>query len=309
MIRRLRPAAVVTIDAPAFCLRIGRRVGGLGFPRIHYVAPQAWAWRPGRAKEYRRAFDRLLALLPFEPEFFAGYGLDCRFVGHPVIESGAGQGDGVAFRTRHGIAPNAPVLCVLPGSRNGEVGRLLPIFAETVARLVEATPGLTVVLPTVPAVGERVAAATATWRVPSVVVRDAGQKFDAFAASDAALAASGTVALELALSGTPSVIAYRLNAVSAFVARHLIRVSHVALPNIIAGATVMPEMIQENCRPERLALEIARLLHDPAAWEAQRIGARQVAEQLGRGGEAPSRRAADAVLHAIAAWGKAGFRA
>ncbi|MBV8168497.1 MAG: lipid-A-disaccharide synthase [Alphaproteobacteria bacterium] len=301
-IRRLRPAAVVTIDAPAFCLRIGRRVGGLSFPRIHYVAPQAWAWRPGRAREYSRAFDRLLALLPFEPDFFAKYGLDCRFVGHPVIESGAGQGDGPAFRARHGIVPDARVLCVLPGSRNGEVSRLLPVFAEAVARLAGSVPGLTAVLPTVPAVAERVAAAAATWRVPTVVVRDVREKFDAFAAADAALAASGTVALELALSGTPSVIAYRLNPVSAFVARRLILVSHAALPNIIAGRTVMPEMIQEDCRPDRLASEVARLLQDPPAWEAQRIGAREVAEQLGRGGEPPSRRAATAVLDAIADW-------
>jgi lipid-A-disaccharide synthase len=302
VIRDLRPAAVVTIDAPAFCLRVGRRIGGLGFPRIHYVAPQVWAWRPGRAKELRRAFDRLLALLPFEPPFFSAHGIDCRFVGHPVIESGAGRGDRAAFRERHGIAGDAPVICVLPGSRNGEVGRLLPIFAETVARLAERVPGLVAVLPTVSAVAERVAASAHNWPVRAIVLRDAAEKADAFAASDAALAASGTVALELALSRTPSVIAYRLNPLSAFAARRLIRVSHVALPNIIAGRTVMPELIQQDCRPDRLAAELEALLRDPAARQAQQVAAAAVARQLGEGGEPPSRRAAAAVLEAITDW-------
>jgi len=302
LIRDLRPAALVTIDAPAFCLRVGRRVGGLGFPRIHYVAPQVWAWRPGRARELRRAFDRLLALLPFEPPFFSAHGIDCRFVGHPVIESGAGHGDGSAFRRRHAIAAEAPVLCVLPGSRHGEVGRLLPIFAETAARLAARVPGLVAVLPTMPAVAERVAASAAGWPLPAIVLRDTAEKFDAFAAADGALAASGTVALELALSRTPSVIAYRLNPVSAFAARRLIRVSHVALPNIIAGRTVMPELLQQDCRPDRLVPALESLLRDPAVRQAQREAAAAVAVELGEGGEAPSRRAAAAVLEAIEAW-------
>ncbi|MEJ0071658.1 MAG: lipid-A-disaccharide synthase, partial [Pseudomonadota bacterium] len=301
-IRRLMPAAVVTIDAPAFCLRVGRRIGGLGFPRIHYVAPQVWAWRPGRAKELTRAFDRLLALLPFEPPFFSAHGIDCRFVGHPVIESGAGRGDGAAFRARHAIAADAPVLCVLPGSRRGEVGRLLPIFAETAAQLSARSPGMIAVLPTMPAVAERIAASAADWPLPTLVLRDAAEKFDAFAAADAALAASGTVALELALSRTPAVIAYRLNPLSAFLARRLVRVSHAALPNIIAGRTVMPELLQQDCRPDRLVPAIERLLRDPAARRDQRAAADDVATMLGRGGEPPSRRAAAAVLETIAAW-------
>jgi lipid-A-disaccharide synthase len=301
-IRDLRPSALVTIDAPAFCLRVGRRAGGLGFPRIHYVAPQVWAWRPGRAKELRRAFDRLLALLPFEPPFFSAHAIDCRFVGHPVIESGAGRGNAASFRQRHAIAPDAPMLCVLPGSRHGEVGRLLPIFAETAARLSARVPGLVAVLPTVPAVTERVAASARGWKLPAIVLADTAEKFDAFAAATAALAASGTVALELALSRTPAVIAYRINPISAFVARRLIRVSHVALPNIIAGRGVLPELIQQDCRPERLAAEVERLLCDPAARQAQQVAVDAVAVALGKGGEPPSRRAAAAVLDAIDDW-------
>ncbi|MBI3516903.1 MAG: lipid-A-disaccharide synthase [Proteobacteria bacterium] len=301
-IRRLKPAAVVTIDAPAFCLRVGRRIGGLGFPRIHYVAPQAWAWRPGRAKEYPRAFDRLLALLPFEPAFFAAYGIDCRFVGHPVIDSGAGRGNAGAFRARHMIAADTTMLCVLPGSRRGEVARLLPVFGATVAQLGRRGGNLIAVLPTVPAVADQVAAAVREWPVPTVVVRGVAEKFDAFAAADAALAASGTVALELALSRTPTVIAYRINALSAFVARRLLRVGHAALPNIIAGRTVMPEMIQTDCQPDRLVPAIARLLDDPAARREQQEAVAELARSLGAGGEPPSRRAGRAVLDAIADW-------
>jgi lipid-A-disaccharide synthase len=301
-IRGLRPAAVVTIDAPAFCLRVGRRIGGLGFPRIHYVAPQVWAWRPGRAKELKRAFDRLLALLPFEPPFFAGHGIDCRFVGHPAIESGAGNGDPAAFRGRHEIAPDAAVLCVLPGSRRGEVGRLLPVFAGAVAELARHRPGLVAVLPTVPAVAEQVADGARGWPLTTIVLRGEVEKFDAFAAADVALAASGTVALELALSGTPAVIAYRVNPVTAFVARRLIRVPYAALPNIIAGRAVMPEMLQDDCRPDRLAAAIKDLLGDPAALRAQQEASRRLADLLGAGGEPPSRRAAAAVLEAIAEW-------
>ena len=299
-IRRLHPAAVVTIDAPAFCLRIGRRIGGLGFPRVHYVAPQAWAWRPGRAKEYRRAFDRLLALLPFEPAFFAAYGLDCRFVGHPAIDGGAGRGDGAAFRARHAIAPDTTVLCVLPGSRRGEVARLLPIFGAATKALASRRR-LLAVLPTVAAVADQVVAGVRDWPVPTLVVRGPAEKFDAFAAADAALAASGTVALELALSRTPSVIAYRLNALSAFLARPLIRIRHVALPNIIAGRTVMPELVQGDCRPDRLAAALERLLDDPVARRQQQAASEEVARLLGAGGESPGRRAAAAVLDAIAA--------
>lgn len=299
-IRKLRPAAVVTIDAPAFCLRVGRRLGGLGFPRIHYVAPQVWAWRPGRAKELGRAFDRLLALLPFEPPFFARYGIDCRFVGHPVIESGAGKGDGPAFRARHGIPADAPLLCILPGSRRGEIGRLLPVFGATVAQLSRHIEGLVTVLPTLPRRAEQVQGVASRWAVPATVLRTAAEKFDAFAAADAALAASGTVAVELALSRTPAVIAYRVNDATAFIARRLVKVSHAALPNIIAGRTIMPEMIQGDCRPDRLVPAIERLLRDPGARAAQREGVDQVVRALGEGDERPSRRAAQAVLDAIA---------
>src|SRR4051794_27018447 len=164
-IRQLRPDAVVTIDSSGFSWRIAHRLRRHGerLPLIHYVAPMVWAWRPGRARRMARWYDHLLTLLPFEPPYFEAVGLACSYVGHPVIESGADRGDGAAFRRRHGVPDDAPLLCVLPGSRRGEAGRLLPLFAETVARLAARIAGLHVVVPTVETVAEMVGASTRGW--------------------------------------------------------------------------------------------------------------------------------------------------
>jgi lipid-A-disaccharide synthase len=298
--RRLRPEAVVTIDSPGFSFRLARRLRGLGVPLIHYVAPTVWAWRPGRARRIARLLDHLLVLLPFEPPWFEREGLPTTFVGHPVVESGAGRGDGAAFRRRHRIAFDAPVLAILPGSRSGEVSRHLPVFGETLRLLRARFPGLATVLPTVPAVAAEVEAMVRHWSPAPVVVHDAKEKFHAFAAADAALAASGTVTAELALSRTPTVVTYRVNPASAWLARRLIKVRFVGLVNILLDRPVMPELLQEDCRPDRLAAAVERLLVDPAARQEQIEAAAVVAGLLGAGGEPPSLRAANAVLRAIA---------
>jgi lipid-A-disaccharide synthase len=293
-IRAARPAAIVTIDAPSFGLRLQRRLAGAGIPRIHYVAPQVWAWRPGRAKKLARSIDHLLALLPFEPPFFARYGLDCRFVGHPVVESGAGQGDGAAFRAAHGLGA-APVLLVLPGSRRGEVAHHAEIFGEAVGLLLPRFPGLRIVVPTVPHVARLVREHVARWPAPAIVLDDAREKYAAFAAADAALAASGTVALELALSDTPMVIAYRAHPLTAAIVQRLVLTRYASLVNILTDRQIVPELIQKECRPSRLAGEVAALLEGPAA-DAQRAGFEDLRRILQSAGESPSRRAARAVL-------------
>ncbi len=298
-IKELNPDVLVTIDAPAFCLRVSRQLAEI-VPRIHYVAPQHWAWRPGRAHDLARATDHLMALLPFEPEFFARYGVDCAFVGHPVVEGGAGQGDAARFRRRHAIPEDSPVLTVLLGSRRGEVRRLLPVFERAVERLHQLIPDLRVVLPTVPHLASQIGAAAEAWPMPTILVEDRQDKFDAFAASTAALAASGTVALELALSGTPSVIAYRVHPVTGLLVKLLLNVRHVSLINIITGRGIVPELIQGNCRPDRIADEIGRLLTDPAARATQRAGFAELAERMGVGGPSPGDRAAAYVLDVLA---------
>ena len=300
-IARLRPQVVVTIDAPEFSLRVARRSGHLGIPRVHYVAPQVWAWRPGRARKLAGCVDRLMALLPFEPPYFEDAGLPCDFVGHPVVESGADAGDGAAFRARHGIAPEATVVSVLPGSRHNEVRRLLPIFEAAVNILARDRPGLVFAVSTVEAVREEVAAAVGTWSRPAIVVTDPAEKFDAFAASRAAIAKSGTVTLELALAGVPMAICYKVSAVTAFFARRLVTVDHAGLVNLLTERVVAPELIQEACTPVGIAEKIAPLLDDGATRAAQLAGFEAVVARLGGKSPAPSERAAEVVLEVIEA--------
>ena len=303
-VTRLDPTALVTIDSPDFCFRVARRLKGRGIPMIHYVAPSVWAWKPGRARKISGFLDHLLALLPFEPPYFERVGLGCTFVGHPVVESAADQGDGAKFRRQHNIGKDAPLICVLPGSRSGEATRLLSIFGSTLSLLKQRQPDLKAVVPTVRGVAAMVEAAVAGWPVPSLVVRNDTEKFDAFAASDVALAASGTVSLELAMANLPAVIAYRVSPMTAWLARRLLRVRHVSLVNIIMGREVVPERLQDDCRPEVLAIDIERLLGDPDARRSQTQAARDALKQLGLGGIPPSQRAAEAVLTVLAAHGR-----
>jgi lipid-A-disaccharide synthase len=307
-IAKLRPDAVVTIDAPSFCLRVARRMkklaaaGGPDIPVIHYVAPQVWAWRAGRARTLARIVDHLLVLLPFEPPYFEKFGLPCTFVGHPALESVIGRGDRAAFRSRHGFAADDPVLCLLPGSRHSEVARLLPVYRETVERLMTAVPRLKVAAAVAMPVADRVATAVASWPVPVAVVQG-NERFGAMAASDVALAASGTVTLELAQAGTPMVVAYRMNPLTAWLARRLVQVQYANLVNLVLGRGAIPELLLEDCYPEALAPALLRLLQDEGARQAQRAAMTEALARLKGPGPSPSLRAAAAVLKVIGARG------
>ncbi len=302
--RAVRPDAVVTIDSPEFSLRLARRLAGAGAPLIHYVAPQVWAHRPGRAAGIARLLDHLMTLLPFEPPYFERFGLPCSFVGHAVVEEGADRGDGPGFRARHDIAPEATIVCALPGSRRTEVERHLPVFGAALGLLASRIPALRVVVPTVGAVASEVAAQAARWPVDATVVTGRRERHDAFAAATVALAASGTVALELAIAGLPTVIAYKVNPLTAWAVRRMMQVPYVSLVNLILDRPVTPELLQERCRPDLLADAVGELLGDAGARETQRIEARRAAEAIGLGGPSPSVRAAEVVLDVIA--GKAG---
>ena len=295
-VRRRQPDVVVTIDAPDFCFRIAKRLKGSGIPFVHYVAPTVWAWRPGRARKIAAFLDHLLALLPFEPPYFEREGLPCTFVGHSIVEGGAASGDGARFRATHGVAPDARLMTVLPGSRRSEISRLLPDFKATLERLAPQHPGLVAVVPTVPHVRDTVAAEVAGWPVPAILVEGDRDKYDAFAASEVALAASGTVALELALARLPAVIAYRMHPVTVGLYRRFIRVKYANLVNIMLDRMLVPEFLQEDCTPDNLAQAVAKLLDDPAARAEQRDGVAEVARWLGQGGPPPSERAADVVF-------------
>lgn len=291
-----RPDVVVTIDSPGFSLRLLRRVIPLGIPRIHYVAPQVWAWREKRVRKYPGLWDRLLCLLPFEVEFFASHGLTAEFVGHPVLESGAGTGDAARFRAAHGLAPDSMPVILMPGSRSTEVSRLLPIFGETLRQLAPRFPKLLPVVPVAAPVAAAVTAAAAAWPQKPILVTTLAEKHDAFAAARAALTKSGTSTLELAVAGVPMVVAYRVNPITAALVRRVVRVKHAAMVNLLAGREVVPELIQQACRPERLAEELGRLLQEGPAAALQKAAFARITDSLRPAAGLPSEAAAAAVL-------------
>lgn len=296
---KLKPDAVVTVDSPSFSLRLAHHLQGSGIPVVHYVAPQLWAWRPGRAKKLAKRVDHIMALLPFEPAFFAKYGIASTFVGHPAIESGAGQGNGRTFRAKHAIPADATILCVVPGSRAGEVRRILPIFDAALALIMQKHPDLRIVIPVADATADLVARHTSDRSFP-VTFASPAERFDAFAASDVAMAKSGTVTLELAIAGVPMVIAYRVNPATAFIVRRLISIKYASLVNLLANREVIPEFLQENCTPENLAAGVDGLLVSGEARDKQYQGFREVLHMLGDLSPTPSERAARVVLDIVA---------
>ena len=292
-IKARQPDILVTIDSPGFTLRVLRALQPTTLKRVHYVAPQVWAWREKRVKHYPGLWDELLCLLPFEPAFFAGYGLPARFVGHPVLESGAETGNAERFRARHGVPADVKVLTVMPGSRRTEVSRLLPILEATIRELQEP------VVPVVPLAGpvqELVRQRTASWPIPPILVAEEADKHDAFAASAAALTKSGTSTLELALANVPMLVTYRINPVSAVIARRMIKVKYASLLNLLLGQPVVPELLQYDSRPDRLAATLHQLLTDQNTVAAQRRGFSEALQMLRPPAGTPSGCAADAVL-------------
>ncbi len=291
-----KPDVLVTIDAPGFNFRLGRKLHGAGFPIVHYVAPTVWAWKPGRAKKIAAFLDHLIAVLPFEPPYFEAEGLPCTFVGHTAVSMPAG--DGPAFREAHGIPVDRLVLGMLPGSRQGEVSRLLPIFRETASRLKRSGTDLHLVSVTLSHLHETVKSGLADVGIPLTLI-GAEEKVSAFAAMDGALAASGTVSLELSLASVPTVVAYRMNPLTVAIVRRMAQVDMVAMTNLILDRAVIPEFLQERCTPDRLAPAVEKILVDEQVRSAQIEAGRQVAEALGAGGPPPAERAADVVLQVL----------
>lgn len=291
-----RPDVLVTIDAPSFTLRLAERVRPRGTRVVHYVAPQVWAWRPGRVRKIARRVDRILALLPFEAPFFEAAGIPVSFVGHPVLESGADSGDAGRFRAAHDLGPAERVVLVMPGSRRTEVRRLLAVFGEALRLAAAVLPGLRPVLPLAGPVEAAVRAGTAAWPVRPILVRAPEEKFDAYAVAEAGLIKSGTSSLEMAVAGVPHVVGYKVNPLTAAIVRRLIKVPHASLVNLLAEREVVPERLQENCTPAALSAALLRILQDPTATAAQREGFAEVLSLLRPPEGLPSEAAAAAVL-------------
>lgn len=295
------PDVVVIIDSPEFTHPIAKRIHQRlpSVPVIDYVSPSVWAWRPGRAKKMRAYVDHVLALLPFEPDEHARLGgPKCTYVGHALSErlDWIRAQDGAGLRTRLGLDPKSRVLVVLPGSRASEVMRLMAPFGETVRRVRDAVPeGLDVLIPVVPSVRKLVEDGLRSWSVPVRLVEGEADKFAAFRLADAALAASGTVTLELALCGTPAVVAYKVDVVVSQM-RFLLKVRSVVLANLVADENIYPEFMQENATPEKMGRALIALLSDTIERRGQRQALARVPDRIAIGGQRPSALAADIVL-------------
>ncbi|NKB21957.1 MAG: lipid-A-disaccharide synthase [Alphaproteobacteria bacterium] len=299
-IEQYAPDILVTIDSPGFCFAVLKRLKRVPETRrIHYVAPSVWAWRPGRVHKFAREFDHILTLLPFEPAYFEPVGLKSTFVGHAVIESKLADANGVGFRKQHRIGEEVPLLCVLPGSRQGEVKRHMAPFRLAVQLLQKRFPLVRVVIPTIPGLKDEVTSTIQNWGSPVLVVEGEKDKFDAMAASNVALAASGTVTLELALARVPSVVAYRMNLITGWIIKALVKIPYANLVNILLDREGVPEFIQGKCTGDRLADALENLLRDKLVYEAQQTAADEAIKLLKTGDGLPSDIAANTILSLV----------
>ena len=297
----MQPDAVLTIDSPDFCLRVLKRVRARSnVHTVHYVAPTVWAWRPHRAEKMAALVDQVLTLFPFEPPYMEAAGMAADFVGHPVVAEPQPRDDEVAtFRARHGL--DGPLLMVLPGSRRGEVGRLAATFGEALRPVLAARPETRVMTVAALPVADLVAEATESWPGEPFLVDPRGQSDEeatrlkrlAFRAADLALAASGTVSLELAAAGTPMVIAYDMAWLSRRIIKSMLRIDTVTLVNLVSETRTVPEFLGADCKPGPIGAALLALMDDPSA---QANALELTMERLGRGQEAPGLRAARALL-------------
>ncbi|MEO5331281.1 MAG: lipid-A-disaccharide synthase [Magnetococcus sp. YQC-5] len=310
LMEQQRPDLLITIDLPDFNFLLARRAKALGIPRIHYVGPQVWAWRSGRVKTLAKLLDHLMVLFPFEEVFFAGSGLPVTFVGHPLAQKEVpGELERRNARRDLGVAPGERLVAVLPGSRLTEIKRHLGVMMATCQELTQQG-GIRFVL----ALADTLTHADLHAVLRQEPDRTRGEFFHGMevrqgqtelllAAADAALVASGTVTLETALLGTPMTVFYRVNRLTYEIGRRVIQVPHIALPNLLAGRTLVQERIQDDARPEVLANDLRGLLFDADIRERQRAGFREIRHHLAQ----PLRRPVDVVTDHLPTFAKSRY--
>jgi lipid-A-disaccharide synthase len=282
-----RPKAALLVDLPDFNLRLAARLRKLGIPVVYYVSPTIWAWRKGRAKKIARVVDRMLCILPFEPGFYEGTGVAARFVGHPFAERPA-PATPASYRAALGLEGARTTVALVPGSRPEELRRLFPRMLDAAEKIRAAHPDVQFIVPVAPTLArETFLPYLSSHRTIDVKLVD-GRTEEVVGASDAALVKSGTSTLEAGLMLRPMVVVYRLSWLTYVVAKLLVRVAHIALVNILAGRRLVPELMQGEATPARMAGEVERLLGDAGAREAQLAGLREVRASLGEPG-APRR--------------------
>lgn len=296
-----KPDAVITIDSPGFNFRLVKalRERGLNCKFIHYVAPTVWAYKPERAKKTAALFDHLMVLLPFEPPYFDAEGLATTFVGHPVMDD---VEEAFARRTTWSIEPNKPLkLALLPGSRQGELKRMLPVYHATLTRLKKRYGDIELMIPTTQAMEETIRNAIRAWNVAYRLVSDPKLKQRSYYACDLAIVKSGTIALEIAKTGLPMIVTYKVNPLSAWLLRRMIKTPFANLVNILAKEEIIPELLQEKCTPRKLEKVLSALIEDEGARELQAKKAHVALKQMQNPEHIPaSQKAAGIVLSIIA---------
>jgi len=278
-------ALAILVDSPGTHLGVARRLKNNGIRVGYFIGPQVWAWRPGRVRVVKRLVERMVVIFPFEEEIYHEAGVPVDFVGHPlvdVVRASVGRNE---FATRYGLDANRAIVTLLPGSRRSEIERHYPLIMEACERLSRGTPtrGPTqFVLAAAPALGPDLFAPYARQGIS--LTRVEGATYDALAAADCAIVASGTATVESALLGTPMVVVYRLSPTSAFVLRRMVRSPFIAMVNLIAGRRVVPELIQDQFTSAALEQEVRKLLESPAARDEMKTGLAEIRAKLGPGG-------------------------
>lgn len=301
-IKSIEPDAVITIDSWSFSARIHKKLRklNLNIPQIHYVAPQVWAWKKRRARTMYKYIDLLLTLFPNEPQYFTPYHLETVFVGHPVIENAIPHGSVKgSFKRAYEIPEKNKLMLVLPGSRHNEVKHLLPDFLETVRLIGEKHKDFSFVIPTVSTVADTVKKMVEDSKLPILVVEGQEVRRQAFRDADVAIAASGTVALELAIVNVPHIVAYKVPKLTEFIVRHFVHLKYVNLTNILLDRAIVPELLQQDCTPEKMVYYVEQFIEGRPVYHRQLDGFDTVRRLLGLDKQTPSDNAAAAILDFI----------
>jgi lipid-A-disaccharide synthase len=287
-----RPQLAILVDFPDFNLRLARRLHKLGLRCVYFISPQVWAWRRGRVNLMKRIVERVICIFPFEEKFYGDAGVPADYVGHPLVELVRANSSRAEFCAQHSLDPSQKLIALLPGSREREVAYHLPVMLEAAARLREKF-SCQFVLALAAGTSACLVSGQVSWEQHVRLVQ--GATYDALAHADTAIVASGTATVECALLGTPMVVVYRLSPASAYLARRLVRVPHFAMPNLIAGRRIVPELFQEQATPQAIAAEVSRLLGSSAARETMKRDLVEVRERLRGPGGDPIARAVDIV--------------
>ncbi len=296
-LRNEKPDLLILIDYPDFNLRVASRAKRLSIPILYYISPQVWAWRQGRVKKLRRLVDRMAVILPFEEDFFRSHGMDVDFVGHPLLDVVKASIPRDEFCRKIGFDPGRPVIGLVPGSRRGEVLRLFPLMADAAERISRERHDVQFVVPLAPSLDPEILKLDNRSSNYPVIRVVRGQTYDAIAASDLIIAASGTVTLEAGILDTPMIVTYKVSPITYLLGRYLIKVPFASLINLVTGYRLVPELLQWDATPERLSTEALSLLEDPVKRENMINGLKKIKDILG--GHGAAGKAADIAVKLI----------